>query len=100
MEFQEAFDIVTLIFYDFCVLNIEEQKFSRKNIQVVKTDGVFICDVFSKTEQVRLNKYHSLHEDSGVLLHTLKFYKLIYTRTPKPKECNIRLLMKMAPPGS
>ncbi len=49
MEFQEAFDIVTLIFYDFCVLNIEEQKILLAKIyRALKTDGVFIFDVVSE----------------------------------------------------
>lgn len=49
MEFQEAFDTVTLIFYDFCVLNTKEQKILLAKIhRALKPDGVFIFDVFSE----------------------------------------------------
>ena len=52
MQFREAFDIVTLIFYDFCVLDTEEQKMLLEKIhRALKTDGVFIFDVVSENRK-------------------------------------------------
>lgn len=52
MEFQEAFDIVTLIFYDFCALSTEEQKKLLAKIhEALKDNGVFVFDVVSENRK-------------------------------------------------
>lgn len=52
MQFREAFDIATLIFYDFCVLSTEEQKKLLAKIHgALKNDGIFVFDVVSENRK-------------------------------------------------
>lgn len=46
MNFEDSFDIATMIFYDFCVLNPTEQNRLLGNVhQSLKDNGIFIFDV-------------------------------------------------------
>jgi 2-polyprenyl-3-methyl-5-hydroxy-6-metoxy-1,4-benzoquinol methylase len=49
MDFREAFDVVTLIFYDFCVLSVNEQKTLLAKVRAaLKDGGVFILDIVTE----------------------------------------------------
>lgn len=49
MHFRNAFDIATLIFYDFCALNTDEQSILLNNIyKALKDNGIFILDVVTE----------------------------------------------------
>ncbi len=46
IDFEEAFDLVILIYLDFCVLNVHERKVVLDNVyKALKDGGVFIFDV-------------------------------------------------------
>lgn len=52
MGYDEAFDVATLIFYDFCALSIEDQsKMLNKVYKALKSGGQFVLDVFSEHQQ-------------------------------------------------
>jgi 2-polyprenyl-3-methyl-5-hydroxy-6-metoxy-1,4-benzoquinol methylase len=49
MDFIKAFDVVTLIFYDFCVLSVNEQKTLLAKIRAaLKDGGVLILDIVTE----------------------------------------------------
>ena len=49
MDFRETFDVVTLIFYDFCVLSVNEQKTLLAKIRAaLKDGGFFILDIVTE----------------------------------------------------
>ncbi|MEQ8176243.1 MAG: class I SAM-dependent methyltransferase [Syntrophomonadaceae bacterium] len=53
MDFAASFDIATMIFYDFCVLNPDEQNRLLNNIhRALKSNGVFIFDVVTVNRKV------------------------------------------------
>ena len=52
MEYDEVFDVATLIFYDFCVLSIEDQsRMLHKVHKALKPGGQFVLDVYSEHQQ-------------------------------------------------
>jgi SAM-dependent methyltransferase len=52
INFKESYDIATLIFYDFCALNTNEQKkLLLKIYEALKDNGVFIFDVVSENRK-------------------------------------------------
>lgn len=49
MDFTESFDVITLIFYDFCVLSMGEQKILLAKIyKALKPGGFFVFDVITE----------------------------------------------------
>lgn len=53
MKYENEFDIITLIFYDFCALNSDEQSTLLYAIyKALKKDGLFILDVLSENRPV------------------------------------------------
>lgn len=53
MKYENEFDIITLIFYDFCALNPDEQSILLYAIyRALKKDGLFILDVLSENRPV------------------------------------------------
>ncbi len=54
LDFNKEFDIATLIFYDFCALNPEEQIIFLNNVyNSLKDDGLFILDVMSENRWIK-----------------------------------------------
>ena len=52
ISFKDSFDIATLIFYDFCALNVKEQNLLLKKIHAaLKDNGFFIFDVVSDNKE-------------------------------------------------
>jgi len=52
MDYEEVFDVATLIFYDFCALNIEDQsRLLHKVHKALKRGGQFVLDVFTEHQQ-------------------------------------------------
>ncbi len=63
IDFKESFDIATLIFYDFCVLSINEQnRLLAKIHQALKDNGVFIFDVVSENRKTSISTSISICE--------------------------------------
>ena len=63
MDFKESFDIITLIFYDFCALNTDEQKKLLLKIhKALKDNGIFIFDVFSENKETSVSTNVSVFE--------------------------------------
>lgn len=63
MNFKDAFDIVTLIFYDFCVLSSDEQKkLLVKIYEALKDKGIFIFDVVSANRKTSISTNISICE--------------------------------------
>ena len=53
LNFHERFDIITLIFYDFCALNTKEQHELLSRIHVaLKHGGVFVFDVITENREI------------------------------------------------
>ncbi len=64
MDYNEAFDIATLIFYDFCALNIEDQsRLLHKIHKALKQGGYFMLDVF--TEHKKTDMSQSVYFENG-----------------------------------
>ncbi len=54
LDYEDKFDIITLIFYDFCALNPNEQVTLLNNVHnALKENGVFILDVMSENRQIK-----------------------------------------------
>jgi SAM-dependent methyltransferase len=63
MNFKKCFDTVTLIFYDFCALNTDEQKKLLLKIhKALKDNGFFIFDVFSENKKTSISTNISVCE--------------------------------------
>ncbi len=66
INFKEAFDVMTLIFYDFCALNPEEQnKLLTKIHAALVENGVFVFDVVSEEKKVSPSTAISICEGNG-----------------------------------
>ena len=53
MEFKNSFDIVTMIYYDFCVLSANEQKLLLSKIHdALRDNGVFAFDIVTEVMQI------------------------------------------------
>ncbi len=66
LDFQDSFDIATLIFYDFCPLNTSEQKELLSKIhRALKDDGLFIFDVISDNWKTGLSSNIAVYEEGG-----------------------------------
>lgn len=63
INFKESFDIATLIYYDFCALNTNEQKKLLLKIhEALKDNGVFIFDVISENKKTSISTNISVCE--------------------------------------
>ncbi len=52
LDYEESFDIATLIFYDFCVLNMKDQNRLLANIhRALKSGGVLVFDVVTENRR-------------------------------------------------
>jgi SAM-dependent methyltransferase len=52
LDYNESFDIATLIFYDFCVLSTKDQNRLLANIhRALKSNGIFIFDVVTENRK-------------------------------------------------
>jgi 2-polyprenyl-3-methyl-5-hydroxy-6-metoxy-1,4-benzoquinol methylase len=66
LTFSGLFDVVTLIFYDFCVLKPEEQRRLLLNINsALKTGGVLVFDVISENFPVEEATSIKISEGNG-----------------------------------
>lgn len=66
LDFRDLFDVVTLIFYDFCVLNPTEQKNLLMRINsALKMGGVLVFDVVSENFKVAESTQVSISERDG-----------------------------------
>lgn len=66
LDFETAFDIATLIFYDFCVLNNQEQNMLLSRIhRALKNDGLFILDVITSSRKSSESTSISIYEGGG-----------------------------------
>jgi len=64
IDFKESFDVATLIFYDFCVLNINEQKTLLAKIHTaLKDNGFFIFDIVTENMETPLSTNISVYEE-------------------------------------
>lgn len=55
---------MTLIFYDFCVLNIEEQKILLAKIYAaLKTDGLFVFDLVTENMEIPITTNIAVFEE-------------------------------------
>ena len=62
IQYENVFDVVTLIYYDFCVLDPREQETLLANIhRALKDNGVFVFDVVSENRKTRENCVVSIH---------------------------------------
>jgi len=53
LDMVDAFDIVTLIYYDFCALSADDQRLLLKAVhRALKKDGVFILDVVTARNKI------------------------------------------------
>jgi 2-polyprenyl-3-methyl-5-hydroxy-6-metoxy-1,4-benzoquinol methylase len=56
LDFHESFDIVTLIFFDFCALNpVEQNKLLARINAALKPNGIFVFDVMNQNRQVSVS---------------------------------------------
>lgn len=54
LDMVDAFDIVTLIYYDFCALNADDQRLLLKAVhKALKPDGVYILDVVTANSKMK-----------------------------------------------
>lgn len=66
LDFKEAFDIATLIYYDFCALNPDEQNRLLSNVhEALKDKGVFIFDLLTDQNKVSTSTSVSVCEGGG-----------------------------------
>lgn len=64
MDYEDAFDIVTLIFYDFCALSMEDQHTLLSKIyKALKADGVFVLDVVSENKPTTVSTSISVFQE-------------------------------------
>ncbi len=64
LDYNKEFDIATLIFYDFCALNPEEQITLLTNIHnSLKQNGLFILDVMSENRWIKEFTEVSVYEE-------------------------------------
>ncbi len=64
LDYNSEFDVATLIFYDFCALNPEEQITFLTNVHnSLKDGGLFILDVMSENRWVKEFTEVSVYED-------------------------------------
>ncbi|MGE5391583.1 MAG: class I SAM-dependent methyltransferase [Deltaproteobacteria bacterium] len=63
LDMDNTFDVVTLIYYDFCVLKPDEQRLLLKAVhKALKRDGVFILDVITANRSIEENTAVSIYE--------------------------------------
>jgi len=75
MDFEESFDIVTMIYYDFCVLSVEEQKLLLRKIhKALKAGGVFILDVV--TENIEMPERTNIAVSEGGLWSAMPYAEI------------------------
>ena len=56
LDFYEYFDIVTLIFYDFCALNpVEQNELLARINAALKNDGILVFDVVNQNRQTSVS---------------------------------------------
>lgn len=66
LDFVDAFDVATLIFYDFCALNPDEQgRLLGKVHAALRKDGFFILDVVSEHRKTSTSTQISVAEGGG-----------------------------------
>jgi len=64
LNYKDQFDIATLIFYDFCALNTEEQSALLTNIhEALKADGKFVFDVVTENKKTEVTSKTSINEN-------------------------------------
>ena len=64
IDFKESFDIVTLIFYDFCALNTNEQNILLASIHTaLKDNGFFIFDIVTENKGTSISTNFSVCEE-------------------------------------
>lgn len=64
IDFKEAFDVATLIYYDFCVLNLNEQKTLLAKIHTaLKDSGFFIFDIVTENMEAPISTNISVYEE-------------------------------------
>ncbi len=64
INFSESFDIATLIFYDFCALNTNEQNILLAKIHTaLKDDGFFIFDIVTENMETSVSTKISVCEE-------------------------------------
>lgn len=57
LDYDEAFDVATLIFYDFCALSTEDQsKLLHRVYKALKPGGRFLLDVFTEHHKSDMNQ--------------------------------------------
>ncbi len=65
MDYQESFDIATMIFYDFSVLSEDEQSILLSRIhRALRKDGLFVLDVVTENRKPDLDERISVYESS------------------------------------
>ncbi len=61
MHIRNSFDIATLIYYDFCALNTDEQSILLTNVHnALKDNGIFILDVVSENRKTPITNTTSI----------------------------------------
>jgi len=66
LAYEGLFDIITLIFYDFCVLSPDEQKQLLERInRALKTGGILVFDVISENYKIQEATHISISEGEG-----------------------------------
>lgn len=64
INFRESFDLATLIFYDFCALNKDEQKILLEKIhRALKNNGYFIFDIVTENKPISILSSISVCEE-------------------------------------
>ena len=64
MDFKDAFDVVTLIYYDFCVLSTSEQNALLAKIHTsLKDGGVFMFDIYTENLETSITTNISVYEE-------------------------------------
>jgi 2-polyprenyl-3-methyl-5-hydroxy-6-metoxy-1,4-benzoquinol methylase len=66
LAFTASFDVATLIFYDFCVLNLDDQKMLLQKInQALKMDGILVFDVITEHYPIQETTSITVSEGDG-----------------------------------
>lgn len=64
IDFKESFDIATLIFYDFCALNTNEQNMLLGKLHTaLKNNGFFIFDIVTENKKTPISTSISVYEE-------------------------------------
>ncbi len=64
LHFNDSFDVVTLIYYDFCVLSLNEQKTLLAKIHTaLKEDGFFVFDIITENMETPISTDISVYEE-------------------------------------